>query len=388
LKPAFIEKLIGRMDRLDPKNVASVVSRLVEEKGFFETIFNALDEGVLVLNLELKPLYLNRAAHEMLGIKDESIGPEPLRRLLPEPFWQAVAEDLRGNKLRTAVHHDIEIFYPQHRFLQIYVTRFQHETSQEPIVLLILRDITEAHKEAALSAESERIGAVTHLAAGVAHEIGNPLNSLHIYMQLLERELKNFDPVKSKKLREHVAVCSTEIARLDQIVNQFLKAVRPNPPALEPRSIHEIISEVLQVLEPEIANRDVLVEKEFASDLPKILADRNQLKQVFFNIIRNSLQAMTKGGMLHIRTELQTERIMIAFRDTGGGIPSEVLQHIFEPYFTTKKEGSGLGLMIVQRVIREHGGVVDVSSEQGRGTTFRIFLPLKDKLVRLLTSEP
>ena len=176
-------------------------------------------------------------------------------------------------------------------------------------------------------------------------------------------------------------------ARLDQIVNQFLKAVRPTHPNLQPRSIHEILLEVLKVLQPEIANRDVLVEKELQRDLPNVLADSDQMKQVFFNIIRNSLQAMTRGGILHLRTELLADRVAIAIRDTGGGIPSDVLQHIFEPYFTTKNEGSGLGLMIVQRVVREHGGLVEVSSEQGRGTTFRILLPVAEKSVRLLGTE-
>ena len=386
MKSAFIEKLIGKMDRLDPKNVASLVSRLVKEKGFLETVFNALDEGILVLGADYRTLYLNRAAREMLGLKSEFVSGEIFRRYLPSPFWKALEED-RRMKSRVALHHDVEIFYPQHRFLQIYITTLQQDSATDFEMLLIVRDVTETHRKATLHAESERIGAITTLAAGVAHEIGNPLNSLHIYMQLIERELQNLDPSLRKKLQEHIRVCSGEIARLDQIVSQFLKAVRPTPPNLELRSVNEILLDVLKVLNPEIANRDILIEKELAGDLPQILADRDQMKQVFFNVIRNSLQAMNKGGILHVRTESQPERIMITIRDTGGGIPSEVLQHIFEPYFTTKNEGSGLGLMIVQRVIREHGGLVEVSSEQGRGTTFRIFLPVAEKRIRLLESE-
>jgi two-component system, sporulation sensor kinase E len=387
MKPAFIEKLIGRMDRLDPQSVSTIVSRLVEEKGFLESVFNALDEGVLVLGADYKALYFNRAAHDLLGLKSDFAVGETLKRYLPEAFWKALEGDRRPQRQGSAIHHDVEISYPQHRYLQIYVNGLSHDFFPEAETLLIIRDVTEAHKRAAISAESERISAVTHLAAGVAHELGNPLNSLHIYMQLIERELKNVEPSVRKKLNDHLQVCSTEISRLDQIVNQFLKAVRPVPSNLEMRSINEVILDVLKVLDPEITNRDILVEKEFGKDLPQIFIDRDQMKQVFFNVIRNSLQAMTKGGILHVRTELQAERIMIAIRDTGGGIPSEVLQRIFEPYFTTKQEGTGLGLMIVQRVIREHGGLIEVSSEQGRGTTFRIFLPLAEKRVKLLESE-
>lgn len=387
MKPAFIEKLIGRMDRLDPKSVSTIVSRIVEEKGFLESVFNALEEGVLVLGSDYKAIYFNRAARDLLGLSVDFAVGGSLKRYLPETFWKALEDDRRPQRKGSAIHHDVEISYPQHRYLQIYVNSVSHGSLPEAETLLIIRDVTDAHRRAMMSAETERISAVTHLAAGVAHELGNPLNSLHIYMQLMERELKNLDPSGCKKLKEHLEVCTTEIARLDQIVNQFLKAVRPAPSNLEVRSINEVISEVLKVLDPEIANRDILVEKDLGKDLPQIFIDRDQMKQVFFNLIRNSMQAMTKGGILHIRTELQTERIMIAVRDTGGGIPSEVLQRIFEPYFTTKQEGSGLGLMIVQRVIREHGGLIEVSSEQGRGTTFRIFLPLAEKRVKLLGGE-
>ncbi len=388
MKPAFIEKLIGKMDRLDPKSVASVILRLAQEKGVLETVFNALDEGIIVLGTDDKLIYLNRAARELLGL-DASFGPgDYLRRYLPDLFWKTLKDGPHTLKPHVTVHHDLEIFYPQHRFLQIYINTLQQNSLPDTDHLLILRDVTEAHRRAALNVESERIGAVTTLAAGIAHEIGNPLNSLHIYMQLIERELRNLDSPLKKKLEEHIHVCTGEIDRLDQIVNQFLKAVRPTPPKLKLDSIHQALIDVLKVLEPEIANRDVLIEKDFPRDIPLILIDTDQMKQVFFNIIRNSLQAMSKGGILHIRTELLDERLMIAMRDTGGGISSEVLQHIFEPYFTTKTEGSGIGLMIVQRVVREHGGFIEVSSEQGRGTTFRIFLPLAEKRIRLLESDP
>ncbi len=375
------------MDRLDAKSVASIVARLAQEKGFLETVFNALNEGVLVLNSENEAIYLNRAAHELLGL-DAEFGPgDSFQRHLPEPFWEAVEEDRRTIKPRTAIHHDVEVFYPQHRFLKIYVTTLREEHSHETDLLFIIQDVTEAHHRAVLNAESERMGAVTTLAAGIAHEIGNPLNSLYIYMQLLERELRNLEEPTKKRLEEHIRVCLGEIARLDQIVNQFLKAVRPTPLNLKPCSMSDVLLEVLEVLTPEIANRDVLVEKDLGRNLPSILADRDQLKQIFFNVIRNSLQAMSKGGILHLHTELCADRVLVTIRDTGGGIPPETLQRIFEPYFTTKSDGSGLGLMIVERIVREHGGLIEVSSEQGRGTTFRISFPIAEKRVRLLSGE-
>ncbi|MDD2708424.1 MAG: ATP-binding protein [Verrucomicrobiae bacterium] len=385
MKSKFIEKLIGRMELLDPKSVASIVAHLAREQGFLETVFNALDEGILVLASDHKTIYLNRAARELLGLPS-GFGPgNSLRRYLPDPFWKSLAENDHIIDPQTAIHHDIEVAYPRRRLLQIYVTRLDEESSsRESSNLLIVRDVTEANRQAALTTESERLDAITNLAAGVAHEIGNPLNSLHIHLQLIDRELRHLETPGRDKLERHLKVCRDEITRLDQIVNQFLKAFRPTKPQLEPCQPNEILEQVLEVLAPEIANRDLLIEKDLPKGLPLILADRNQLKQAFFNIIRNGIHAMTKGGILHFHTELAANRILFTFRDTGGGIAPETLQRIFDPYFTTKREGSGLGLMIVERVIREHGGLLEVSSEQGRGTTFRIYLPVAEPRTRLL----
>jgi len=375
------------MERLDPQSVASIVARLAQENGFLETVFDALDEGVVVLDDAQKLLYLNRAARELLGLPPATGPGNSLRRHLPDLFWKSLGKNGDAINPDAVVHQDVKISYPRRRLLRIYVTSLQSNVSPSPEILLILRDITEARNQEARDAESERLSAVTTLAAGVAHEIGNPLNSLHIYLQLLERDLRTLDPASREKLERHVRICQGEIARLDRIVSQFLKAVRPTNPTLEPCSANAILEEMLEVLGPEITNRNLLVEKELKPDLPSILADRNQIKQAFFNIIRNSLQAMTKNGILYLRTELMDDGVLFTFRDTGGGISPEALQRIFEPYFTTKHEGSGLGLMIVERIIRDHNGRIEVSSEKGRGTAFRVYLPVAERRVRLLESE-
>jgi signal transduction histidine kinase len=386
MKPPFIEKLIKRAEHLDPRSLASVVSTLAREKGFLETVFDALEEGVIVLGKDATAIFLNRAARNLLSLPDSFAVGDSLRRHLPAPFWKSLEED-HLTKGGVAVHHDIEVTYPKRSLLQIYATPLSRETESQSETLLILRDVTEASFQAAATAESERLSAVTTLAAGVAHEIGNPLNSLHIYLQLIEREIRHIPSELRGKLDHHLRVCREEITRLDQIVDQFLKAVRPARPLLAPCPPNEILEQVLEVLAPEVSDRDLLVEKDLARGLPLILADRNQLKQAFFNIIRNGLQAMNKGGILHVRTELSDNRVLFTFRDTGGGIPPEVMQHIFEPYFTTKPRGSGLGLMIVERIIRDHGGLIEVSSEEGRGTTFRVFLGTAEPRTRLLESE-
>ena len=140
-------------------------------------------------------------------------------------------------------------------------------------------------------------------------------------------------------------------------------------------------------MEREIADRDILVEQELAEGLPRILLDRAQLKQAFYNVIRNALQAMRSGGILRIRTEADEAHVSVSFIDSGHGIAPEQIGQIFEPYFTTKETGTGLGLMIVQRIVREHGGTIEVESDKDRGTTFRIKLPIHEKRTRLLEAS-
>ncbi|NUN92587.1 MAG: PAS domain-containing protein [Verrucomicrobiae bacterium] len=387
MKPAFLDKILDRMDRLDPQSVAPILIRLVREKGFLETVFDALKEGIVVLGQGHRALWLNRAARELLGLDARFVPGASIEASLPEEFWRAVEAGADPGEPRHSLHRNVEIAWPRRRILQIAVTRLASADPGAGDLLLIARDVTEEHRRAAMTVEQERLGAITTLAAGVAHEIGNPLNTLNIHLQLIERETCRQGACDREKVARHVRVCADEVHRLDHILHRFLRAVRPTQPALEPCLANELLKETLDVLQPEIEKRGVLVEREFGRDLPRLLADRGQIQQVFFNLVRNGLQAMTSGGILRVRTELVGERLAITVRDTGGGIPPETLQRLFEPYFTTKSEGTGLGLLIVQRVVREHGGLIEVSSEPGRGTTFRVLLPIAEKRTRLLTSE-
>lgn len=385
MKSNFLGKILDRMDRLDPKSVAPILAQLVREKGFLETVFNALEEGVAVLGPGRRALWFNRAARELFGLDERFAPGDSIEASLPAEFWSATDAD--ADSQRHSLHRDVEIAWPRRRILQVCATRLAPGDPDGGELLLIARDVTEEHHRAAMTAEQERLGAITTLAAGVAHEIGNPLNSLNIHLQLIEREARQQGSCDREKIRQHVHTCTDEVGRLDQVIHQFLRAVRPTRPVLEPCPANDLLKEVLEVLQPELDKKGVLVEREFGRDLPRLLADRGQMKQVFFNLIRNGLQAMTSGGILRIRTEAAGDRIALTVRDTGGGIPPELLQRMFEPYFTTKAEGTGLGLMIVQRVVREHGGLIEVSSEPGRGTTFRILLPVADRRTRLLTDE-
>ena len=291
--------------------------------------------------------------------------------------------------------------YPRPRFLRLYAAPLDGEATGSSGVALILHDATETRQKTFEAIESERVQALTLLAASVAHEIGNPLNALHIHLQLMERELKKFksgdwrvtstgkiaSPVTrhpSQKLEQYLDVAKGEINRLDYIITQFLQAIRPVAPQLKPASLNDVVEKTLDLLQPELVNRGLNVKTKLVRRLPAAPLDVTQMQQVLVNLIKNAMQAMTRGGTLTLQTGEGADGVWVSVADTGGGIPEEQINRIFEPFFTTKKKGTGLGLMIVQRIVRAHGGRIELESHPGRGTTFRVWLPLHERQPRLL----
>src|SRR5437870_3897148 len=311
----------------------------------------------------------------------------------------------------------MEVFYPQNRFINFYIvplvvehreavvtiprdesgpnepTRGRQSTPGSPTRataaeevghVMILRDITKSRRTAQQTIESERFNALTLLAAGVAHEIGNPLNSLHIHLQLMERSVQKLHGDAKAELQQSIDIARSEVNRLDSIVTQFLRAIRPSRPQLRPESLNTIIEEAVRFFTPEIQDRDITVKQELRSDLPLLQLDRDQMKQAFYNVIKNSLEAMKRHGTLHIRTDMDDTNVIVSFVDTGSGMSSGNLGRVFEPYFTTKPSGTGLGLLIVRRIVREHGGELSIESNEGEGLTLTIRLPYIERRIRML----
>jgi signal transduction histidine kinase len=397
MKAGFVEKLIGRLGKIGPEEVQNYFLRLAQEKGFLETVFNSIQEGIIVTDSKGRITYLNDAACQLFGLEaDDSLG-KRLDERVRGLDWNALSRE-------GPVSRDIEIFYPANRFINFYSVPLviERQTSDDKIEppsqssgatgnhaeqvghAIILRDITENRRSEQQTIESERFNALTLLAAGVAHEIGNPLNSLNIHLQLIEREARKLDGAKRVELQESVEVARAEVNRLDSIITQFLRAIRPTRPQLRPENVNSIVEEAVRFFAPEIKDRDIVVEQELRSDLPLLELDRDQLKQAFYNIIKNSFEAMKSRGILRIRTDMDDSHVIARFTDSGGGMSPGNLSRVFEPYFTTKTSGTGLGLLIVRRIVREHGGELSIESSEGKGLTLTIRLPYIDKRVRML----
>jgi signal transduction histidine kinase len=293
--------------------------------------------------------------------------------------------NLDGDEWEKLVRREIEVTYPDHRFVEFYVVPLSVVEEHEQGAVVIFRDVTRDRETTAESIESERLKALTLLAAGVAHEIGNPLNAVTIHLQLMKRELADLEDSEMRQsLMELVEVSQREVRRLDRIITQFLRAIRPSLPDRRPVQMERLLDEILELMRHEIKNRRILVEREQPEQLPSVPADETQVKQAFFNIIKNAMQAMEDGGILKISIEVSPRFISICFTDNGPGISPENLGSIYEAYHTTKATGSGLGLMIVQRILRDHGGEIEISSTPQRGTSFTLNFPRDDMRLSLL----
>ncbi|CAB4242562.1 Histidine kinase [Methylacidimicrobium sp. AP8] len=376
LRNSFLNKLLGRIERLGPFEIQNYLQRLAQEKGFLETVFNVLQEGILVVDVRGKVLYGNQSAERLLGIDWQRALGKPISLYLPDVDWPSLFAS--GQILS----RDLEIAYPEPRYLNCSAVPLGKGPDGTDAFVVIIYDMTASREKTLEMIESEKLNALTLLAAGVAHELGNPLNSLQIHTELLQRELGR--KKVRKAIAESFAAIRSELRRLDVIVNQFLRAIRPARPELSWAALNEIVREAVQFLAPEMENRDIVVDMELANDMPLFRADRDQLRQAFFNVMKNSVEAMDRGGLLRVRTELTDSHFLVSFQDNGSGMSAAEMGRAFEPYFTTKQSGTGLGLLVVRRIVREHGGEIQLESREGKGTTVRILLPRSERRLRLL----
>ena len=384
LKSGFVDKLIENVDRVEPGEVQNHLIRLAREMGFFEKVFAAMQEGVVVTDIEGRVRYINQSACRLFGIQDDDVLGARITDKIRGLDWEAL---VGGD--RKVVSRDMELYYPQNRYVNLYVAPLiEGETvigADSPAYVMLVRDITQTRKVTEEKIESERLNALTMLAAGVAHEIGNPLNSLGIHLQLLEKKLRKHAPeLYEEELKELIDISAGEVKRLDFIVDQFLGAIRPSCPKLDPHEVNSLITESVRFLQPELDDLGIAVKMELRSDLPTLQLDGDQMKQAFFNLIKNAIQSMGNAGKLEIRTDLTDDHVLVRVTDDGHGISASGMSSLFEPYVTTKSSGSGLGLLIVRRIVREHGGEIEFESEEGAGTSVTVYLPRVQRGMRLL----
>ena len=388
MKNTGLEKILGRIEDLDSVNLGILVQRLARERRMQETVFNTIQDGVIVIDSDGVVQYANDAALGLIGLKVNDIGVTRLWKMVPDLAKSIDLDTFTSKKMSYPVlSREIELNYPDHRVVRLYMVPIDAKVGHDGNggYVIVLSDITEERVSMEERLESERIDSIVRLAAGVAHELGNPLNSLTIHLQLIERKLKKLAKQSdATKLAESLQVCQGEVERLDGIIMHFLKAIRPQKLELNELDLLELVEDVLRVQEAELSNRKLEVKVEVSDDLPTILGDRDQIKQVFFNLIKNAMEAMQPSGSLRILARCDDDYVYLQFADNGSGISEEDLSKVFQAYYTTKEEGHGLGMMIVERIMREHGGHINIESRKDAGTAITLQFPQQHRRTRLL----
>ena len=343
-----VRKHIGKLDAEHLREQYELVS---DELAQSEALLQVLKDGIVVLDGRGDVVRTNPAAKALLGME-------------PANFLPTLA--IRPGK---STKREIEVSYPELRNLEIQTLPLGDDT------VVIVRDITAEKARTAEEIESGATRSICDLAAGVAHEIGNPLNAIALNIQLIER-----DPTD----RESIDICKQQIKRLDGIIREFLSALRPKKPNLMPGSVADPLRNCLAAMKQQFEEHGINVTVDVAAALPPVALDKDQMEQVFFNLAKNALEAMKDGTSLDIALGSDDQDVTVSFRDSGVGMTDEQLAHLFEPYRTTKAKGTGLGLMVTQRIVRDHGGTIAVESAPQVGTTFTVRLPRLERRVRAL----
>jgi PAS domain S-box-containing protein len=376
----FYRRALTKLNKLTSEQCRDLLTAAAGEIQRLEAVLDSLPDGILVCDEQHRIVKANKAAQRLL----------PMGHSETDQMWTAVHDERLADFFREtltsgdrAQDREIDVGgQGQSRLLSVSVlplVRDRRITGS----LIYIEDITEKRGREARLRRAENLASLTTLAAGVAHEIKNPLGSISIHLQLMQKALAKNGP-SGEALDKYLNVLNEEVDRLNHIVVDFLFAVRPMSLELREGNINALIAELAAFVGYEMAESGVRILLEPDETLPPVLMDERYMKQALLNLIKNAQAAMPDGGLLTIATARVDNGIKITLCDTGMGISEENLSKIFEPYFTTRAAGSGLGLTLVFKIIKEHRGEIAVDSREGEGTAFEIVLPVPQKDRRLI----
>jgi PAS domain S-box-containing protein len=341
-----------------------------------ERVLACLDEGIALCDASGQVVLTNPAFGDLLGVAVRQGQPVLVALEADTDAKRAVTEALEGTMVTGKDLHR-RGQRGESRWVRLSARRLPtSESDSTPIVLLVLREVSELRRVEQDIGQVEKMAALGRLASSLAHEVGNPLGAIDIQLQLLQEDLNRTGGDAAARSGRRVVVARTEMRRLEGIVRNFLRFSRPPALHLRTMSPNDLLSHIHALVEPEARERGLRLELTLDSELPSVEVDENQLSQALLNVLINSFQAVSPGGNIGLRSSLDQTCVLLEISDDGPGIPADDLERVFEFYYTTKEEGTGLGLSIAQRIVHQHGGAIEVISQEGRGTKVGVRLPV------------
>jgi len=367
--------------------VLSKLKRRSASQISWEQILSSLDDGVVTVDADGKIDFFNEAAQILTEVSSVAAAGQPLEQIFKHEPWLVHMVNKTQSPRKEGARGEGDFVTRWGRKIPVSVTvspLYDHHGNYQGTILL-LRDIKRRKELEEDLKRADRLALTGTLAAGLAHEIRNPLGGIKGAAQLLRRSVDG-----DSSMRELTDIMIREVDRVNQLMEQLLDLSRPVQLTLAPVNIHEVLEDVLMLEGQTVGGKEIVVKKHFDPSLPPIRGDRAQLTQVFLNLVKNAFQAMDQSGALTVTTRLETDFhirgegtgpnrfIWVDLADQGIGIAEDDLPHIFSPFFTTKTNGTGLGLATCYNIIKEHGGLIRVESAEGKGSTFRVSLVVAD----------
>lgn len=400
---SYVKRVKQKAEKLSKEQVLSLLEAVVDENDSLYSVLESLSTGLLIINDDFQLLRYNTIAESWLPFSErleDILGTE-------NPIWEYIEDEdiaafiqkcMEKNITNSSEEFSLVTSGGSVRFLTVTISPLMNEGELNGKMILV-RDITEKKSQDILLHRMENLANLTNLAAGMAHEIKNPLGAISIHIQLIQKALEkareNADKLPARKfVEDHIDVVNEEIEHLNKLVMDFLLAVRPVKAQLELKEPDKLIEGLVSFFKPEFNREGIEVVFRPSDSGKRILLDEKLFRDVIMNISQNSLAALKSkyssgqtGAKFCISNTVRENKYIITIADNGCGMSEESLSKIFEPYYTTKANGTGLGMTMVYKIIKEFSGEIIVDSEEGKGTAFTITFPIPQKDVKLLSSE-
>ena len=401
----FSRRVSQKLDKLTPLQIQQLVEDCYSQTEIFNSIFQSLPSGLIIVDENFCLMKINKAAERYLPFRSN---PEEVKE--KSPVWNLIDDEEISHFLQNAFEADktnisneftVATSGGSVRFLDLYVTPLvQNQNQNKNLIGSIIRidDVTEKRNQEVLLHRMETLAGLTNVAASVAHEIKNPLGAISIHIQLMQKALKKkregdgmLPPPKYAE--DYLDVITQEIERLNKIVVDFLMAVRPISAKLELVNPNKILEDFISFFMPEFNEKHIKLEPELCGCDVRLLLDAKLFREVIVNLSQNAISAISKKfdddesrikGRISIKSRIENDRYILIFADDGTGMDEETSGRVFEPYFTTKSNGTGLGMAMSYKIIKEFSGDISVSSALGEGTKFTISLPVPQMEKKLI----